>query len=98
MGNFSSEIIGASSRTGGNLVSGTTALDEEMLRNSVLFVSFLDPEGSSPTSEGDHKSPEIAARSYELRCPHFRNKCGIKRMIQTSKIGYSTFRTPLEAH
>lgn len=76
---------------------GVVVLDEELLRNSVLFVSFLDPEGSSPTSEGRH-SFESDKRRYELRCPHFRNKCGIKRMIQTSKIGYSTFMSANEAH
>ena len=79
------------------IASDFSVLDEELLRNSVLFVSFLDPEGSSPTSEGGH-SLESDLRRYELRCPHFRNKCGIKRMIQTSKIGYSTFMSAFEAH
>lgn len=79
------------------MLSTVPVLDEESLRNSVLFVSFLDPEGSSPASEGGH-SPDSNTRRYELRCPHFRNKCGIKRMIQTSKIGYSTFRSAFDAY
>ena len=70
-------------------------LDEDLLRRDILFVCFVDPDGHSPTSEGGHTfEPHIE----ELRCPHFRNKCGIKRLIQTSKIGYSTFMTASEAN
>ena len=32
----------------------------------------------------------------KLRCPHFRNKCGIKRHVQTGKIGFEQFSTAKE--
>jgi len=42
--------------------------------SNVLFVSFNDPDNDSPCSGGENYVEE-------LRCPHFRNKCGIKRLV-----------------
>ena len=55
---------------------------------------MTDPDADSPTSG----SPLPESVTLELRCPHFQNKCGIKRLVQTSKIGYSTFSSAEEVH
>ena len=45
----------------------------------VLLVAFVDPDGNkSPSSDG---GLSFEPKFEELRCPHFRNKCGIKRLI-----------------
>lgn len=72
--------------------SSTPGEMSPILGGQVLFVCFTDPDTESPTSDG----PAFAPLEQELRCPHFRNKCGIKRLVQTSKIGYSTFSSPEE--
>lgn len=63
-----------------------------IIGGKTLFICFVDPDNDSPTSEG-RSDTQV---DQELRCPHFRNKCGIKRLVQTSKIGYSTFSSAEE--
>ena len=48
-----------------------------LIQNNVLFLCFTDPDTDSPTSG----SPSFGDMDAELRCPHFRNKCGIKRLV-----------------
>ena len=47
----------------------------------VLFICFSDPDVESPVSDGSGSGGTTHKRSPELRCPHFRNKCGIKRLV-----------------
>ena len=66
--------------------------DEPPSPSDVLLVCFSESDGESQGSEVSQSCEE--SRQTQLRCPHFRNKCGIKRQVQTSKISFSTFETP----
>lgn len=77
--------------------SGSPQVHQEfpsIFTGATLFVCFTDPDSESPSSQGASEGPQ----SLELRCPHFRNKCGIKRLVQTSKIGFSVFESAMELH
>ena len=64
----------------------------------VFFVCFIDPliESEEAVQKVAQQCPSNQQPLF--RCPHFRNKCGIRRLVQTSKIEFSTFSTPEQVH
>lgn len=83
------------SSAAGSFSAGATAWDAPAdIGTKVIFVCFIDPEVDSSSSTSQTGQRGV----YELRCSHFRNKCGIKRLVQTSHIGYSTFSTAKQVH